>query len=100
MPRSRKDKEVFYNNLPVISHEMAAGDHIAFRLLEMARNWTPRMSFWKEAEVVELDRSDNTITLRPPAQRTNGVETLEMAEGTTSVTLELSSLKDIRVCRR
>lgn len=101
MPRSRKEKDSFYQSLPSApTDNLQNGDHIAFRLLELGRAWTPHLSFWKEALVVDVDSVENLITLEK-SPRIPGVQSLNFAEGTSTISLEMTSLKDIRwVARR
>merc|ERR1711934_737285 len=97
-PQKQNAQDSYYTKFPEPVDELFFGDHIAFRLLEMGRKWTDiRLSGWKEAIVVELDSENNLITLKPPDKLSKRGQSLDLAEGTTSITMEITTLKDIRL---
>jgi coilin len=53
-----------YSGLPALLGAPRIGDTIAFKVLELSTNCTPEISDYKEAEVVEYDVSNSSVTLR------------------------------------
>lgn len=47
--------------------------------------------------MVDQDVENNLITIKPPDFLPKGAQTLDLAEGTTNVTMERTTLKDVRI---
>ena len=47
--------------------------------------------------MVEVDKENETISLTRPEKIDDHVETIDLSEGTTSITVEISALRELRL---